>query len=161
MQPASDESADEILEILSNLNEGDEAIPNVTKDSKGDTPSPKVRFSEGRPLVSKRSSFRGRFKWKWVSHVNDNEPWDLRTSALIMYCFSTKETLQLLFRNLKVLCLWSIVIVNTWSTIGSFFARARVSQCRNSPLQRDQCKLWWIIEWDSSHGSCCWEVKQW
>ena len=46
MQPASDESADEILETLSNVNKGDEAIPNVTKYSEGDTPSPRVRFSE-------------------------------------------------------------------------------------------------------------------
>ena len=62
MQPTSYESADEILETHSNVNEGDEAIPNVTKDSEGDTPYPIVRFSEGRPLVSKRSSFRGIFK---------------------------------------------------------------------------------------------------
>ena len=39
MQPTSDESADEILETLSNVNERDEAIPNVTQDSEGDTPS--------------------------------------------------------------------------------------------------------------------------
>ena len=47
MQPTSDESADEILETLSNVNKVDEAIPNVTKDSEGDTSSPRVRFSEG------------------------------------------------------------------------------------------------------------------
>ena len=47
MRPTSDESADEILETFSNVNEGDKAIPNVTKDSEGDTPSPRVRFSEG------------------------------------------------------------------------------------------------------------------
>ena len=47
MQPTSDEYADEILDTLYNVNEGDEAIPNVTKDSKGDTSSPRVRFSEG------------------------------------------------------------------------------------------------------------------
>ena len=32
---------------LSDVNEGDEAIPNVTKDSEGDISSPGVRFSEG------------------------------------------------------------------------------------------------------------------
>ena len=47
MQPTYDESADEILETLSNVNEGDEAIPNVTQDSKRDTTSPRVRFSKG------------------------------------------------------------------------------------------------------------------
>ena len=47
MQPTSDESADKILETISNVKEGDEAIPNVTKDSKGDTSSPRVRFSQG------------------------------------------------------------------------------------------------------------------
>ena len=47
MQPISDESSDEILENISKVNEGYEAIPTFTKDSKGDTPSPKVIFSEG------------------------------------------------------------------------------------------------------------------
>ena len=47
MQPNSDDSTDEILETLSNVNKGDEAIPNVTKDSEGDTSSPRVIFSEG------------------------------------------------------------------------------------------------------------------
>ena len=47
MQPTSDKSAYEILETLSNVNEGDEAIPNVTKDSEGGTSSLRVRFSEG------------------------------------------------------------------------------------------------------------------
>ena len=47
MQPTSDESADESLETFSNVNEGDGAIPNVTKYSKGGTSSPRVRFSEG------------------------------------------------------------------------------------------------------------------
>ena len=46
MQPTSDESADEILETLSNVNEGDEAIHNVTKDSEGDTSYPRVIFSD-------------------------------------------------------------------------------------------------------------------
>ena len=46
MQPTSDESADEILETLSNVNEGDEAIPNVAKDSVVDNSSPRVRFYE-------------------------------------------------------------------------------------------------------------------
>ena len=47
MRPTSDESADEILETLSNINEGDEAIPNSTKYSEGDASSPRVIFSEG------------------------------------------------------------------------------------------------------------------
>ena len=47
MQPTSNESADEILETFYNLNEVYEAIPNVTKDSEGDTSSPIVRYSEG------------------------------------------------------------------------------------------------------------------
>ena len=47
MQPTSDESAYEILETLSNVNEGDDAIPDVTKIFEGDTSSPRLRFSEG------------------------------------------------------------------------------------------------------------------
>ena len=47
MQPSSDESAEKILETLSNVNKGDEAIPNVTKDSEGDNSYPRVIFSEG------------------------------------------------------------------------------------------------------------------
>ena len=47
IQPTSDETADEILEIHSNVNKGNEATHQVTQDSKGDTPSPIVRFSKG------------------------------------------------------------------------------------------------------------------
>ena len=47
MQPTSDESADEILETLSNVNEGEKAIPKITKDSKEDTPYTRVRFYKG------------------------------------------------------------------------------------------------------------------
>ena len=65
MQPTSDESADEILETLSNVNEGDEAIPNVTKDSEGDTSSPGVRFSEGDHSSPNAQVFEG------DSNVND------------------------------------------------------------------------------------------
>ena len=43
----SDESTDDILATLSNVNKGDEVIPNVTIDSEGDTSSPRIRFSGG------------------------------------------------------------------------------------------------------------------
>ena len=46
MQPTSDESADKILDNLSNVNEVDEAITNATKDSEGDTSSPRERIFE-------------------------------------------------------------------------------------------------------------------
>ena len=59
MLPTSDESADEILETLSNVNERDEAIPNVTQDSEGDTPSPRVIFSKGYHLSPKAQVSEG------------------------------------------------------------------------------------------------------
>ena len=62
MKPTSDESADEILETLSNVNEEDEAIPNVTKDPDRDTSYPRVRFYEGDHLSPNAQVCKGRFK---------------------------------------------------------------------------------------------------
>ena len=62
MQPTSDESTDEILETLSNVNEGYEEITNVTKDPEGDTSYPRVRFSEGDHSSPNVQVYEGIFK---------------------------------------------------------------------------------------------------
>ena len=59
MQPNSDELVDESLETFSKVNEGDEAITNVTKDSEGDNSSPRVRFSKGDHSSPNAQVFKG------------------------------------------------------------------------------------------------------
>ena len=58
LQPTSDETADEILETRSNVNEGEEAT-RATQDSEGDTQLKRVRFSEGDQLSPSTQASEG------------------------------------------------------------------------------------------------------
>ena len=126
MQPTSDDSVDEILETLSNVNEGDEAIRNVTKDSEGDTSYPRVRFSKGDHLspnaqVSKGDSDDNDLVIPTMMNLESS---GLRHSSRIA---SVPKKRYNFFSGISKFCVFGVLLLSTITKLSVDFSHVKES----------------------------------